>query len=603
MKEEQQLSQTIDVQTPRENGWHSPMALVVVFAVALLIVACIVGRDTIVAIAGPLTFLVAIGLGAIILLTIGLAGWYFTHTVQHKQKMHDLEREKLAAEIEEKRFRTRILEPDMVGNYGSYVDANGVVIQPERGNFVQAVPANYSPHIHHESNQEGGAANNAPQIASKILQEARNLLAGKYEQIAAPAVSSHPVPTGRELLSNGTVEQQLATGRIVLGVGEDGGLKTLLRKKVFSTLVSGLPSVGKTTTVFWIAAQIVIDGGRVWIVDPHMHFQDEDGNKSLAAELTELQAEALRLGQPNPFVFSPCDDNPQAIAQRMKWMYQQLLERKQPGYIVRAKDTILAIMDEFNSIADEMDPELTIVVHEGQPLNFAQTLALLEREGRKYGLHFMLIGHKWARQDIGGENAVRTNATTYLCHRLNDETQANLLLGSGGGKKILTLPVGAYWITGPTWNAEPAKIHTPMISANDLPVILLVRGRLAERETIPPGFRRGTPQREPTQEHFSERNDEHIIDADTGDHEAIRDRTDNVIPFAKTQEDEPVEATQSTSSERKKYLLTTEDIDRFITAYRAIGNIDKALAAIGKGTHFREHARRIIQVYGLREEA
>lgn len=306
---------------------------------------------------------------------------------------------------------------------------------------------------------------------------------GSYTPIASPKTIAPPkkaveevqdtlppitVPTGRELLLSGKVEEALREGHIILGMTADGQLAKLKIKRCFSTLVSGLPSVGKSTTVFWITGQLTIIGAKLWVIDPHMDFQDEDGNKSLAAELADLA---------DSFVFPPCDGHPDKVMRRVQFMYTELRKRQKPGYIVRAKETIIGIMDEFNSVADSMDPSIVVVSHEGRDLNFAQTLALIEREGRKYGLHFMLIGHKWARQDIGGDNAVRTNATTYLCHKLNDQRQADLLLGGGQGKKVLELTVGSYWITGPTWNAEPARITTPAISALDLPLLLAIKKR------------------------------------------------------------------------------------------------------------------------------
>jgi FtsK/SpoIIIE family len=104
---------------------------------------------------------------------------------------------------------------------------------------------------------------------------------------------------------------------------------------------------------------------------------------------------------------------------------------------------------------------------------------------------------------------------------------------------------------------------------------------------------------EPTQRPVFERNSVEAGQEDTTE----AGREDNVIPFAKTEVNEPVDSTQRASGERKKYLMTSEEIDKFLPAYRACGNIDKALVAIGKGTHYREHARRVLQVYGFREEA
>lgn len=199
-----------------------------------------------------------------------------------------------------------------------------------------------------------------------------------------------------------------------------------------------------------------------------MNFQDEEGNRSLAAELDALS---------DSFVFEPCDDDPRAVIPRVRWMYKELCKRQEPGFIVRAQDTIIGIMDEFNTVATGIDPNLTIVQHRQQPLNFGQTIALLEREGRKYGIHFMLIGHKWAQQDIGGDNAVRTNATTYICHKLNDQRQAETLLSGRDAKRMLELAVGEYLITGSAWNKPVTKITTPLISALDLPVLLQIKER------------------------------------------------------------------------------------------------------------------------------
>ncbi|MEO6891595.1 MAG: hypothetical protein ABI324_21615 [Ktedonobacteraceae bacterium] len=285
-----------------------------------------------------------------------------------------------------------------------------------------------------------------------------------------PALPS-PAPTiltGRELLLNGQVAEALSQGKIILGTDENGSLKGLRIKKCFSMIVSGIPSVGKSTTVFWIAGQLTLIGAKLWIVDPHLYFEDEDGNTSLGRELADLS---------DSFVFPPCDcDDPRNVITRMQFMYQELRRRQRPGYIVRAEETIIGIMDEFNSVIDSIDLKLCIVKHQGQGLTFVETLALIEREGRKFGLHFMLLGHKWAKQDIG-DNSVRTNATTYLCHKMNDEGQGRLLLGQSQGKNVLTLAVGSYYITGSSWTEEPMVIHTPMVSAADLPLLVAMKNR------------------------------------------------------------------------------------------------------------------------------
>lgn len=59
---------------------------------------------------------------------------------------------------------------------------------------------------------------------------------------------------------------------------------------------------------------------------------------------------------------------------------------------------------------------------------------------------------------------------------------------------------------------------------------------------------------------------------------------------------------KSKSTPLSKYQLREVEVQRFIAAYRACGNKDKALHAIGKGSNYREAAERIIQVYALRRE-
>jgi len=53
----------------------------------------------------------------------------------------------------------------------------------------------------------------------------------------------------------------------------------------------------------------------------------------------------------------------------------------------------------------------------------------------------------------------------------------------------------------------------------------------------------------------------------------------------------------------KEYRLDENEIREFVAAYRACGNIEKALGSLGKGSRYKKHASEIIQVYGLRKNA
>lgn len=116
-----------------------------------------------------------------------------------------------------------------------------------------------------------------------------------------------------------------------------------------------------------------------------------------------------------------------------------------------------------------------------------------------------------------------------------------------------------------------------------------------------------TPLFKPTQPGFEERPDVETVVVPEREMEPLMSRPSNVQTFPKPYLVRPVEPTHTTSEvneERpKKYLLTNEEITIFIEEYRECGNIDKALAKIGKGSLYREAARRIIKIYNLREEA
>ncbi len=166
--------------------------------------------------------------------------------------------------------------------------------------------------------------------------------------------------------------------KILLGSGtRDDGSRALWgipRKDYFSTIAGGLPSSGKTTTAFWILVQQILIGARLILIDPHMHYQSEDGSKSLTKELRPFE---------NSYVFPPIDtSSPGAILQRIKWMKHTVNERKRAGYVARLSDIVILVIDEFNSVCELEEIRRVL----------ADDLSYIEREGRKFGVHLMLPG-------------------------------------------------------------------------------------------------------------------------------------------------------------------------------------------------------------------
>lgn len=78
----------------------------------------------------------------------------------------------------------------------------------------------------------------------------------------------------------------------------------------------------------------------------------------------------------------------------------------------------------------------------------------------------------------------------------------------------------------------------------------------------------------------------------------------NVRTFPNHGTDQPGETSDVTTDERPKtYRLSEREIQQFVSAYRACGNIDKALNTLNRGARYRMHANEIITAYGLRKNA
>ncbi len=277
----------------------------------------------------------------------------------------------------------------------------------------------------------------------------------------APLLERPNIRYARDVYATGKLFEAIRNGRIILGHGtREDGTQTVWgipRKDYFSTIAGGLPSSGKTTTAYWILVQQILIGARLILIDPHMHYQDENGNTSLTKELRPFQ---------NAYVFPPIDaSSPSAIVQRVTWMKHTVDERKRPGYIAKLSDMVILVIDEVNSVfaLEEIRTQL------------ANDLSYIQREGRKFGVHTMLLGHRWSRDDIGKVN-IRTVASTIMAHKQNDENQAALLVGSHRHvKEVLDLMPGSYLFRGVnpmvddegTVEYRLTKVQTPMISAHD----------------------------------------------------------------------------------------------------------------------------------------
>jgi hypothetical protein len=287
-----------------------------------------------------------------------------------------------------------------------------------------------------------------------------------------PQIEGPKIRYARDLYETGKLFEAIRNDKIILGHGvrEDGTSTVwgIPRKDYFSTIAGGLPSSGKTTTAFWILVQQILIGARIILIDPHMHYQSEDGNTSLTKELKPFQSS---------YVFPPIDtSSSSAIMQRIKWMKQTVDERKRPGYVARLSDIVILVIDEFNSVCELEEIRRVL----------ADDLAYIEREGRKFGLHLMLLGHRWSKDDIGKVN-IRTVASTVMAHKQNDEGQAAVLVGSKKHvQEVLSLTPGSYMFRSVNAMVDDTgaqeyrltKVQTPMISAHDASWVLQLKAEV-----------------------------------------------------------------------------------------------------------------------------
>ena len=63
-------------------------------------------------------------------------------------------------------------------------------------------------------------------------------------------------------------------------------------------------------------------------------------------------------------------------------------DRKRAGYVARLSDIVILVIDEFNSVCELEEIRRVL----------ADDLAYIEREGRKFGVHLMLLGHRWSKR-------------------------------------------------------------------------------------------------------------------------------------------------------------------------------------------------------------
>lgn len=241
--------------------------------------------------------------------------------------------------------------------------------------------------------------------------------------LSLPEPAKPVIDTFSELLTSGVVNQVLSQGKLIIGYSLEKDGSAVMRmgtwKELYSCAVAGVSGAGKTTTVLFLLYQAILCGTKLILVDPHMG----DPEESLAARL---------VGFEKAFIHKPCDDNSIAVLKRVRWLKTELAHRKAHGI---KEPRIIAVFDEINALMrnDEIKGELS------------ELIVMIAEEGRKFGIFALLIGQRWAAQEIGNNASVRGALASTMVHRLTDTNQIKLLMGSTKhNEAVLSLTQGHY---------------------------------------------------------------------------------------------------------------------------------------------------------------
>ncbi len=252
---------------------------------------------------------------------------------------------------------------------------------------------------------------------------------------AAPIAALASVPTFAELLNRGRVGKgnplilgfDVATGAELAGSWLD----------LYSTVVSGLPGTGKTTTQRFLACQTVLQGARFAIIDPHAGAADD----SLAATLQPLAS---------AFVCEPASDD-RAILSVVRYV-ADVGQRRISG---KDKDTTPLILwaDELTSLLarSTIGDELA---------------ALLERVAQEYRKRFVFVcGSGQIFTAARATSELRDSFASAIVHRMR-RGQARLLLPTEEAQQVERLATGnaVLWRT----SGATSTISVPNTTANDV---------------------------------------------------------------------------------------------------------------------------------------
>jgi hypothetical protein len=245
---------------------------------------------------------------------------------------------------------------------------------------------------------------------------------GAIPQIEGPA--GVPMLPSPQDVNPESLLQGVSDGEIAIGVDAQFIPFRVIWKKLKAVLILGLQDGGKSNTAIWLLSQVLLQGGRLAVIDKHARSEED----SLYQKI-----------QPYEGVFDvPVGDIP-ASAMRAIGHVAKVLKARMAG--AKCDYPLLLIVDEFTAIMRQMGTEREW----GQVADtLLEVIGDCNYEGRKHKVYCICIGQASNASSTGGTE-IRDTFNTVIVHRMK-EKQASMLSMTEEKKQIARLGKGETFI-------------------------------------------------------------------------------------------------------------------------------------------------------------
>lgn len=467
----------------------------------------------------------------------------------------------IVSSAQNKRIAARKFAANANNVFPAYLDLErGVFIQAVNGSLPNVVPEHYAPAIHNQ--------NNVNELI-KLFEYAQST---RVQEIAAPALTR---PSQEAIIEQLPYNQYMVSPGAQLSNGEIVAVSLL---EVPHVKFIGAPGFGKSCLAGSILDQVTQTNDRQHL---QLALLDCEHKTSRLFENNPNIAQVRVGGRVVDLVATDAD----MVAVQLGFLKREMMRRAQLSEAeLDGQPVLLMYVEEMLSLQYEVDPKLL-----QQMVDDILILAVRARKYRMFLLSCMQTDYSTDEMKVSqkmfrlrGAAAIDPSAARAAGFQNGELIKANFQQGQKGQFVI----------------EYPGFSNVVLVPSYDVKKKLQQLGRSDARGTLV------NARGEQIAGNFEDEPDAGIVDADRAENGGYEDLPGNVRTFPQTGINAPGTQPDAASDERpKEYRLTDEEIPRFIAAYKASGNVDKALAAIDHGARFRKHAGELVSALNLRKDA